>query len=65
MKNKFTLTGHIVVSSLCKSAVERIAELEKENAELKAKLLKIENYLANDIPHELMNEATNKIWRMI
>lgn len=34
-ENKFTLTGHIVVSSLCKSAVERIAELEKENAELK------------------------------
>ena len=34
-ENKFTLTGHIVVSSLCKSAVERIEELEKENAELK------------------------------
>lgn len=34
-ENKSTLTGHIVVSSLCKSAVERIAELEKENAELK------------------------------
>ena len=39
-ENKFTLTGHIVVSSLCKSAVERIAELEKENAELKQKLYK-------------------------
>ena len=34
-ENKLTLTGHIVVSSLCKSAVERIEELEKENAELK------------------------------
>ena len=34
-ENKPTFTGHIVVSSLCKSAVERIAELEKENAELK------------------------------
>ena len=34
-ENKFTFTGHIVVSSLCKSAVERIEELEKENAELK------------------------------
>lgn len=34
-ENKSTLTGHIVVSSLCKSAVERIEELEKENAELK------------------------------
>ena len=29
-ENKSTLTGHIVVSSLCKSAVERIEELEKE-----------------------------------
>ena len=35
-ENKFTLTGHIVVSSLCKSAVERIEELEKENEGLKA-----------------------------
>ena len=29
-ENKSTLTGHIVISSLCKSAVERIEELEKE-----------------------------------
>ena len=36
-ENKFTSTGHIVVSSLCKSAVERIEELEKENAQLKSK----------------------------
>ena len=36
-ENKFTLTGHIVVSILCKSAVERIEELEKENAQLKSK----------------------------
>ena len=35
-ENKPTFTGHIVVSSLCKSALERIEELEKENAELKA-----------------------------
>ena len=46
-------------------AFKTIAELEKENAELKEKLDKIRNYLANDIPHELMNEATNKIWKMI
>ena len=26
---------------------------------------KIRNYLTYDIPHELMNEATNKIWKMI
>ena len=46
-------------------AFKTIAELETENAELKEKLDKIRNYLANDIPHELMNEATNKIWRMV
>ena len=40
-------------------------ELEKENAELKVKLDEIRNYLTYDIPHELMNEATNKIWRMV
>ena len=34
-ENKPTFTGNIVVSSICKSAVERIAELEKENAKLK------------------------------
>ena len=36
-ENKPTFTGHIVVSSICKSAVERIEELEKENAQLKSK----------------------------
>ena len=39
--------------------------IAKENAELKAKLDEIKNYLTYDIPHELMNEATNKIWKMI
>lgn len=33
-ENRPTFTGNIVVSSICKSAVERIQELEKENAEL-------------------------------
>lgn len=41
-----------------------VAELEYI-AELEEKINKIRNYLAYDIPHELMNEATNKIWRMI
>ena len=36
-ENRPTFTGNIVVSSLCKSAVERIEELEKENAQLKSK----------------------------
>lgn len=37
-ENRSTLTGHIVISSLCKSAVERVEELEKENTELKDQL---------------------------
>ena len=41
-----------------KNALNRIAELEE-------KIDKIKNYLAYDIPHELMNEAVNKIWYMI
>ena len=41
-----------------KNALERIEELEE-------KIDKIRNYLAYDIPHELINEATNKIWHMI
>ena len=35
-ENKVTPTFNVVVSSVCKSAVERIEELEKENAGLKA-----------------------------
>ena len=49
---------------MCK-LFNRNKELKKENVELKEKLDKIRNYLANDIPHEPMNEATNKIWRMV
>lgn len=37
---------------------DKIAELEK-------KIENIRNYLAYNIPHELINEATNKIWHMI
>lgn len=44
---------------------EDVKAIAKENAELKAKLDEIRNYLTYDIPHELMNEATNKIWRMV
>lgn len=58
---------------------EYIKSLEEENEKLKKtcqmnlednivanrKLNEIKDYLAYDIPHELMNEATNKIWRII
>ena len=57
--------GRLENFNLASIAKKQRDDARKENAELKAKLLKIENYLANDIPHELMNEATNKIWRMI
>ena len=38
---------------------------EKENAELKEKLGKIKDYLAYKIPHELINEATTIIYKMV
>jgi hypothetical protein len=40
-------------------------ELEKENTELKNKMKNIKNYLAYDIPHILINEATTKIWHIV
>lgn len=51
--------------SHCNEIEEDAKVIAKENEELKVKLDEIKNYLANDIPHELMNEATNKIWRMV
>lgn len=38
---------------------------EKRIEELEKKIKRISDYLAYKIPHELMNEATNKIWNMI
>lgn len=34
-ENKITFTGYVIVSSVCRAAVERIEELEQENAGLK------------------------------
>ena len=34
-ENNGTFTGHVIVSSVCRAAVERIEELEKENEELR------------------------------
>lgn len=45
-----------------------LAEGRKESEDkivANRKLNEIKNYLAYDIPHELMNEATNKIWKML
>ena len=39
--------------------------LEKENAELKDRLENIRRYLDNEIPHELINEATTIIYKMV
>lgn len=57
---------------------QRLNELKKEIEQLKTcqtntegennastKLNEIKNYLGYEIPHELINEATNKIWRML
>lgn len=44
---------------------KRLKELKEENNVLREKLKEITDYLENDIPHELINEATNKIWHML
>ena len=40
------------------NALNKIAELE-------AQIENIRYYLDNEIPHDLINEATTKIWRML
>ena len=37
----------------------------KQIAELEAQIENIRYYLDNEIPHDLINEATTKIWRML
>ena len=51
---------------------EQIRALQKQNGELTDKVRELENkleniryYLDNEIPHDLINEATTKIWRML
>lgn len=56
-ENKFTLTGHIVVSSLCKSAVERIEELEETLEKVKEGKLKWVDYDAGEDAYEDTHEG--------
>lgn len=56
-ENKFTLTGHIVVSSLCKSAVERIEELEEMLEKVKEGKLKWIDYDTGEDAYEDTHEG--------
>lgn len=38
---------------------------ERKIKELEAQIEKVKHYLDYDIPHDLINEATTKIWRML
>lgn len=56
-ENKFTLTGHMVISSLCKSAVERIEELEEMLEKVKEGKLKWVDYDAGEDAYEDTHEG--------
>ena len=56
-ENKFTSIGHIVVSSLCKSAVERIEELEEILEKVKEGKLKWVDYDAGEDAYEDTHEG--------
>lgn len=50
----------------CKAkAGEANVKLSDEINLLKAQIEKVKHYLDYDIPHDLINEATTKIWRML
>ena len=40
-------------------------EKDRRIKELEAQIENIKHYLDYDIPHDLINEATTKIWRML
>ena len=40
-------------------------EKDRRIKELEAQIEKVKHYLDYDIPHDLINEATTKIWRML
>ena len=68
-ENKGTFTGYVIVSSVCRAAVERIEELEKENEQLRAdydKQKEINKELVDDIAdlHKRIRELETQIKQM-
>ena len=54
-----------VVTKNMAELIKENEKLKKENAELDCKIENVRYYLDHEIPHELMNEATHLIWKMI
>ena len=63
-----TLDSDRYAPNLCKLERAYICgrrKSEEQIAELEAQIEKVKHYLDYDIPHDLINEATTKIWRML
>ena len=45
--------------------IQGYRQSEKRIEELEQQIEKVKHYLDYDIPHDLINEATTKIWRML
>ena len=68
-ENKGTFTGYVIVSSVCRAAVERIEELEKENEQLRAdydKQKEINKELVDDMAdlHKRIRQLETQIKQM-
>lgn len=53
------------ISDECHKLVDSLEKKQKRVEELEAQIEKVKHYLDYDIPHDLINEATTKIWRML
>lgn len=69
LKNKCKERAKIFQQAMesCKSSspMDCIEWFADRIAELEAQIEKVKHYLDYDIPHDLINEATTKIWRML
>ena len=77
--NRLSFREHLIIGEAIKELqkqveidAKQIRALQKQNRELTDKIRELENrleniryYLDNEIPHDLINEATTKIWRML